>query len=303
MNLFEQQSNEFQGRHIGTLGSEAAMLEVIGEKSVDALVDKTVPEAIRLQAPLNVPDALSEAALLQHLHELSQKNEVFKTYIGQGYYDTHTPSVILRNIFENPGWYTQYTPYQAEISQGRLESLLNYQTMVTDLTGLPIANASLLDEATAAAEAMNLLFHNVNKSDVAQAPKFFVDAQVFPQVVDVVVTRATPLNIEVVIGDYKTATIDNTFFGALLQYPNASGSIEDYLSFIDKVHAAGAGVAMGTDLLALTLLTSPGELGADIAFGSTIWCTHGFWWPACCILCRQRRIQKIYARPHHRHQY
>ena len=268
MNLFEQQSNEFQGRHIGTLGSEAAMLEVIGEKSVDALVDKTVPEAIRLQAPLNVPDALSEAALLQHLHELSQKNEVFKSYIGQGYYDTHTPSVILRNIFENPGWYTQYTPYQAEISQGRLESLLNYQTMVTDLTGLPIANASLLDEATAAAEAMNLLFHNVNKSDVAQAPKFFVDAQVFPQVVDVVITRATPLNIEVVIGDYKTAAIDNSFFGALLQYPNAAGSIEDYRSFIDKVHAAGAGVAMGTDLLALTLLTSPGELGADIAFGS-----------------------------------
>jgi len=269
MNLFQQQSNEFLGRHIGTIGSEAAMLKTIGEPSVDALIKKTVPTAIQKKDALAIPGAMSEAALLQHLKDLSQQNKIYKTYIGQGYYDTFTPSVILRNIFENPGWYTQYTPYQAEISQGRLESLLNYQTMVSDLTGLPIANASLLDEATAAAEAMNLFFHQVNKTEVVTAPKFFVDEQTFPQTIDVVITRAQPLDIEVVIGDYKTATIDSTYFGALVQYPNAAGSIEDYRSFIDKIHGVGAYVAMATDLLALTLLTSPGELGADVALGSS----------------------------------
>jgi len=251
------------------MGSEQAMLETIGVDSMESLIDKTVPASIRLQAPLHVPDALSEAGLLQHLKSLSLKNTISRNYIGQGYYDTLTPSVILRNIFENPGWYTQYTPYQAEISQGRLESLLNYQTMVSDLTGLPISNASLLDEATAAAEAMNMLFHHVNKSVEAQSPCFFVDQHTFQQVIDVVITRATPLGIKVIIGDYKTASIDNSFFGALIQYPNSIGSIEDYRSFIAAVHAVGAGVAMGTDLLALTLLTSPGELGADVAFGSS----------------------------------
>jgi glycine dehydrogenase len=197
------------------------------------------------------------------------KNKVFRSYIGQGYYDTHTPSVILRNIFENPGWYTQYTPYQAEIAQGRLESLLNFQTMVSDLTGLPIANASLLDEATAGAEAMSMFFHYLNKDENnLERPKFFVDNDIFPQTKDVIVTRATPLGIQVVYGDYKTATIDNTYFGAVVQYPNDKGSVEDYRSFIEKVHGAGGFVAMATDLLALTLLTSPGELGADAAFGS-----------------------------------
>ncbi|HSC52822.1 MAG TPA: aminomethyl-transferring glycine dehydrogenase [Phnomibacter sp.] len=269
MNLFEHQSSEFHERHIGTMGSEHDMLASIGVDSLDTLIDRTVPASIRLEAPLNVPDSLSEAALLQHLKDLSLKNTISRNYIGQGYYDTLTPSVILRNIFENPGWYTQYTPYQAEISQGRLESLLNYQTMVSDLTGLPISNASLLDEATAAAEAMNMLFHHVNKGPEAQAPNFFVDQHTFPQVIDVVITRATPLGIQVVIGDYKNATIDNTYFGALIQYPNSIGSIEDYRSFIAAVHAVGGGVAMGTDLMALTLLTSPGELGADVAYGSS----------------------------------
>jgi glycine cleavage system protein P-like pyridoxal-binding family len=176
--------------------------------------------------------------------------------------------VILRNIFENPGWYTQYTPYQAEISQGRLESLLNYQTMVSDLTALPIANASLLDEATAAAEAMTMFFNALNKQDHIERPRFFVDAELFPQTIDVLKTRAVPVGIEVVTGDYKTAAIDATYFGAIVQYPNDKGSVEDYRGFISQVHAAGAYVVMATDLLALTLLTPPGELGADAAVGS-----------------------------------
>ena len=236
---------------------------------MDELVSRTVPSVIRMNHRLNLPEALSEADYLRLVKDMSLKNKVFRTYIGQGYYDTHTPSVILRNVFENPGWYTQYTPYQAEISQGRLESLLNFQTMVSDLTGLPIANASLLDEATAAAEAMAMFFGQLNKdySNLSR-PKFFVDEHVFPQTKDVVVTRATPLNIEVVYGDYRTAAIDESYFGALVQYPNDKGSVEDYRSFIEKVHAVGAYVAMGTDLLALTLLTPPGELGADVAFGS-----------------------------------
>lgn len=268
MNLFEQQSNEFSQRHIGTLGSEKAMLAAIGVNSMEELIDKTVPEGIRIRHNLHIPPAISEAQLLAELRTLGQKNQLFKNYIGQGYYDTITPSVILRNIFENPGWYTQYTPYQAEISQGRLESLLNFQTMVSDLTGLPIANASLLDEATAAAEAMNMLFHYVNRTDNIQQPKFFVDNEVFPQTKDLIITRANPLGIQVVFGDYKTAELDGTYFGALVQYPNNLGSIEDYRQFIDHVHSAGAYVAMATDLLALTLLTSPGELGADVALGS-----------------------------------
>jgi len=195
-------------------------------------------------------------------------NKVYKNYIGQGYYDTITPSVILRNVFENPGWYTQYTPYQAEISQGRLESLLNFQTMVSDLTALPIANASLLDEATAAAEAMTMFFNTLNKQDHITHPKFFVDNEIFPQTKDVLYTRAKPIGIEIVTGDYKKATIDSSYFGAIVQYPNNKGSIEDYREFTNKVHAGGAFVVMATDLLALTLLTPPGELGADCAVGS-----------------------------------
>lgn len=268
MNLFEQQSNEFLSRHNGTIGSESAMLKTIGVQSIEELVSKTIPASIRSHKNLAIPAAMSETALLKHLKDISLHNKVFKNYIGQGYYDTITPSVILRNIFENPGWYTQYTPYQAEISQGRLESLLNYQTMVSELTALPIANASLLDEATAAAEAMNLFFHQVNKTDEIKSPKFFVDKEVFPQTIDVVITRATPLAIDVVVGDYKTAVLDNTYFGALIQYPNNLGSVEDYRSFISQVHGIGGYVAMATDLLALTLLTPPGELGADVALGS-----------------------------------
>jgi glycine dehydrogenase len=269
MSLFELKSTEFQRRHIGPDETQMKeMLNTIGVSSLDELIDKTVPDEIRMQEELNLPAAMSESDYLRHIKDISLKNKIFKNYIGQGYYDTITPPVILRNIFENPGWYTQYTPYQAEISQGRLESLLNFQTMVSDLTGLPIANASLLDEATAAAEAMTLFFNFLNKADHVTRPKFFIDNEIFPQTKDVIVTRATPIGIEILTGDYKTAELDETFFGALIQYPNDKGSIEDYRGFIQQVHSVGAYVAMATDLLALTLLTSPGELDADVACGS-----------------------------------
>jgi glycine dehydrogenase len=221
-----------------------------------------------MERELKVPNALTEFAYLQHIRAIGQQNQVWKTYIGQGYYNTITPSVILRNIFENPGWYTQYTPYQAEIAQGRLESLLNFQTLVSDLTGLPIANASLLDEATAAAEAMTMFFNTLNKQDHIERPRFFVDREVYPQTKDLLRTRALPIQIELVEGDYKTATIDESFFGAILQYPNDKGAVVDYRQFITAAHEKGAFVVMATDLLSLTLLTPPGELGADAAIGS-----------------------------------
>jgi glycine dehydrogenase len=270
MNLFESHQNEFPARHIGPNEAETAeMLRAIGVNSLQELINRTVPESIRMNHDLDIPPAMSESDYLYHIKEVSLKNKLFKTYIGQGYYDTHTPAVILRNVFENPGWYTQYTPYQAEISQGRLESLLNFQTMVSDLTGLPIANASLLDEATAAAEAMTMFFNALNRDhEHIDRPKFFVDNDIFPQTKDVLATRATPVNIEIVTGDYRTANIDESYFGAIVQYPNDKGSVEDYRSFVEKVHAAKGYVVMATDLLALTLLTPPGELGADAAVGS-----------------------------------
>ncbi|RXK86434.1 aminomethyl-transferring glycine dehydrogenase [Filimonas effusa] len=270
MNLFTAQSSEFAQRHIGVNEADTkAMLETIGVDSVETLISRTIPEAIRLQAPLQLPASVSEFEYLQELKQTAAKNKLFRTYIGQGYYNTITPSVILRNIFENPGWYTQYTPYQAEISQGRLESLLNFQTMVSDLTGMELTNASLLDEATSAAEAMAMLFHHVNKADKITRPKFFVDNAVFAQTKDVLVTRATPINIELVFGEYQKVLLDDTYFGALVQYPNSNGSIEDYRGFIANVHNAGGFVVMAADLLSLTLLTPPGELGADVAVGSS----------------------------------
>ncbi len=269
MNLFEQQQYEFAGRHIGPNQDETKlMLKTIGVASMDELISKTVPESIRLKKPLKLPVAQTEFEYLDELKKIAAKNKIYKTYIGQGYYNTITPSVILRNVFENPGWYTQYTPYQAEISQGRLESLLNFQTMVCDLTGLELANASLLDEATAAAEAMAMLFHHKNKSEVITSPKFFVDTNIFAQTKEVLLTRATPIGIQLVHGDYKTALLDETYFGAIVQYPNSIGSVEDHRDFINKVHAVNGYVVMATDLLALTLLTPPGELGADVAVGS-----------------------------------
>lgn len=271
MNIFEQQQHEFTARHIGPNEPEtAAMLKVIGAGSLDELIEKTVPASIRLQQPLDTAGPVSEYQYLTELKQVAAKNKVFRSHIGQGYYNTIVPSVILRNVFENPGWYTQYTPYQAEIAQGRLESLLNFQTMVSDLTGLPVANASLLDEGTAAAEAMAMLFNHKNKNhDNITAPKFFVDKNIFAQTRDILVTRATPIHVELVFGDYRTAVLDDSYFGALVQYPNSTGAVEDYRDFINKVHAVNAQVVMATDLLALSLLTPPGELGADVAIGSS----------------------------------
>jgi glycine dehydrogenase len=273
MNLFEKQSAEFSARHIGPDESETKeMLAAIGVDTLDELIDKTVPTGIRLQSPSfgGIGEALNEFEYLNELKNIANLNKVFKSYIGQGYYDTITPSVILRNLFENPGWYTQYTPYQAEIAQGRLESLLNFQTMVSDLTALPIANASLLDEGTAAAEAMAMLFNHKNKDhDHITSGKFFIDEKIFQQTKDVLITRAKPVGIELVFGNFKEAKLDDTYFGAIVQYPDSEGNIEDHRSFIDSAHTVNAQVIMATDLLALTLLTSPGELGADVAIGST----------------------------------
>src|SRR5579863_99947 len=271
MNLFEKQAGEFSHRHIGSSESETRqMLTVVGAKSLEDLIDKALPASIRDPKPLRVTEAVSEAAYLELIHDIASRNLVFKNYIGHGYFETIVPSVILRNVFENPGWYTQYTPYQAEISQGRLESLLNFQTMVSDLTGLPLANASLLDEGTAAAEAMTMFFNLKNKDhDHITTPKFFIDSNIFPQTKDLLLTRAQPIGIQLVTGDYREARLDDSFFGAIVQYPGSDGVVRDYRSFIAEAHSAGAYVVMATDLLALTLLTPPGELGADVAVGSS----------------------------------
>lgn len=267
MDLYSKQQQEFLGRHIGPGENETAqMLKAIGVSSLTELIDKTVPASIRLKQPLAVSDSISEFEYLLKIAEMGRKNELKKDFIGAGYYGTITPSVILRNLFENPGWYTQYTPYQAEIAQGRLESLLNFQTMVSDLTGLPIANASLLDEGTAAAEGMTLL-NGAYGADGKH--RFFVDNHIFSQTKDILITRAAPVGVELVFGDFASANLDETYFGALIQYPDANGVIHDYRSFIAQVHAVKAGVVMAADILALSLLTPPGELGADIAVGST----------------------------------
>ena len=270
--MFELNSNnaEFIQRHIGPNHDDTQkMLSVIGLKSVEELISKTVPDNIRSKKAMEIPAGLTEFEMLQSLKTIGEKNIVATNFIGQGYYGTITPSVILRNIFENPGWYTQYTPYQAEIAQGRLESLLNFQTMITDLTGMSISNASLLDEATAAAEAMAMIFNHVNKAEVATQPKLFVDQSIFTQTKDVLATRANPIGIEIVEGNYKETEINNQFFGAILQYPNSKGNIADYQQFINRVHEAGGLVILVADILALTLLKSPGELNVDVAVGNT----------------------------------
>ena len=262
--------DQFSNRHIGPNEAEKnAMLQSIGVSSIDELIKQTVPDIIRLEKELDLPPAISEYAYLRELRQVADKNKVYRSYIGQGYYGTITPSVLLRNIFENPGWYTQYTPYQAEIAQGRLEALLNFQTMVSDLTGLELANASLLDEGTAAAEAV-LMAHGVkNKRKKEPRNKVFVDRNVFKQSLDVVIGRATPLNIEVVVGDWKTAELDENYFAVLLQYPNSEGNVEDYKSFAETLKENDQMCIVAADLLALAVLSAPGEWGADIVVGST----------------------------------
>ncbi|UKP00717.1 aminomethyl-transferring glycine dehydrogenase [Nostoc sp. UHCC 0870] len=253
-------------RHIGVNSQDIQqMLDVLGLSSLDDLIDKTVPTAIRLNQPLQLPAAQTEYAALAKLKQIAAKNQVFRSYIGMGYYNCITPPVIGRNILENPGWYTAYTPYQPEIAQGRLEALLNFQTMIIDLTGLEIANASLLDEATAAAEAMSMSY-GVCKN---KAHAYFVSRDCHPQTIDVLQTRAKPLGIEIIIGDHQTFDFAQPIFGAVLQYPASDGTIYDYRAFIEKAHAQGALVTVAADPLSLTLLTPPGEFGADIAVGST----------------------------------
>jgi glycine dehydrogenase len=260
----------FERRHTGSPDSDvAAMLQAVGYSSVDALADAAVPADIRLPRPLNLPAAVGESAALAELRCLAGQNQVFRSFIGLGYYDTATPPVIQRNILENPAWYTAYTPYQAEISQGRLEALLNFQTLVCDLTGLQIANASMLDEGTAAAEAM-MLAHRVKLGDSHEASVFFVSDACHPQTIDIVRTRAKPLNVTVVTGDHRTYDFASAgkIFGVLVQYPDTTGSLHDFTAFFGKAHAAGALCIVATDLLALTLLRAPGEFGADVAVGS-----------------------------------
>lgn len=263
--------NEFQARHIGPRESDLTdMLATIGVQSLDQLIAETVPSNIRLKHELNIGTPQTEYQYLQLLKEKAAKNKVCKNYIGQGYYNTITPGIIQRNIFENPGWYTQYTPYQAEISQGRLEALLNYQTMISDLTGFPIANASLLDEGTAVAEAMHVFYEVRNKAkNKPQAHKIFIDQNTFPQTIDVVKGRALPLGIDVVVDDYKHFSPSEEFFAIVLQYPNAGGAVEDYRNTIAACGEKEIYSVLACDILGLTLLTPPAELGADIAVGNS----------------------------------
>lgn len=261
----------FENRHIGIgLEEEKIMLKKIGVRSLDELIDQTIPQNIRLEKGLNLPEALSEHEYAEEMALMASKNRITASYIGMGWYDTVVPAPVFRNVFENPVWYTSYTPYQAEISQGRLEALMNYQTVVSELTGLPLSNCSLLDEATAGAEAATMMFALRSREQIKrEANKLFVDKNIFPQTLAVINTRMQPQGINVVVGDYKTIEFDNTFFGAVIQYPNSDGNVVDYTAFVKKANSSDCKVAVATDLMALTLLVPPGEWGADIAFGSS----------------------------------
>lgn len=268
---FHEQSERFVSRHIGINKNDLTqMLSTIGVDNLDSLIEETIPSDIFLENELNLPLAMSENSYLNHISKISRENEIFKSYIGLGYNDCFTPSVILRNIFENPSWYTQYTPYQAEISQGRLEALLNFQTMISDLTKMDIANASLLDEATASAEAM-AMFHRVRSREKVKndANRFFVSKNCFPQTINLITTRAEPLGIEVVVDDFSCVALDETYFGALVQYPDSNGEICSYEDFIQKSHKLDILVAVSADLLSLSILKPPGEFGADAVVGNS----------------------------------
>jgi glycine dehydrogenase len=267
MNLNIDYKESFQSRHIAPDSSETKeMLKTIGVGSVDQLIEQTIPAKIRLKRPLNLPEAKSEFDYLTNLKQVASKNRVFKSFIGQGYYDVIVPGVIQRNILENPGWYTQYTPYQAEIAQGRLQALLNFQTMVIDLTGMEIANASLLDEGTAAAEAM-FMQYSLRKNNDAKV--FFVSEELFPQTIDVLKTRSEPYGIEILVGDHRTTELTDEMFGAIVQYPAGNGAVYNYKDFASAAHQKGIKLTVVADIMSLTLLTPPGEWGADIVVGST----------------------------------
>ena len=268
---FLSHPDQFVRRHLGPDAAETSgMLALLGQKNLDELIDTAVPQKIRLGKKLNLPAARGEFVALAELRRIAGENKVFRSFIGQGYYDCITPPVIQRNVLENPGWYTQYTPYQAEISQGRLEALLNFQTMVSELTALDIANASMLDKATAAAEAMTMSLR-LKPGSAGVSPTanvFFVSESCHPQNIEVVRARAQALGIEIVVGNHETFAFSEKVFGALVQYPDTFGAIHDYSGFAKKAHAAGAMLTVATDLLALTLIKPPGEFGADIAVGS-----------------------------------
>jgi glycine dehydrogenase len=261
----------FAQRHIGPRDRDLEpMLHSIGTGSLDQLIDETIPGAIRLTSEPNLSAPVSEYTFLENLRAIARKNKVLKSYLGQGYYGCITPTVIQRNVFENPGWYTQYTPYQPEISQGRLEALLNFQTMVMDMTAMEVANASLLDEGTAAAEAMSMLHGIVNKkTNGSPADKIFVSDTCFAQTIAVIRTRASAVGIEVVVGDHRSAKIDASFFAAIVQYPAQDGAVNDYRDFIQAAHASGALVIVASDLMSLGLLTPPGDFGADVVIGNS----------------------------------
>jgi glycine dehydrogenase len=263
--------NNFSRRHIGPNAAERAeMLSKIGVSTINELVDKTIPAHIRLKGELSISDAMSEQEYLNHITAIGSKNKVFKSFIGMGYSETIVPSVILRNVLENPGWYTAYTPYQAEISQGRLEALLNFQTMVIELTGMEIANASLLDEGTSAAEAMYMFFNSRTREQIkAESTKFFISKYAFPQTIDVVRGKAENLGIELTIEDPNAFEGDASYFGALIQYPDVHGEVKDIEAFIQRMSSNGIPVAVAADILSLVLLKSPGSLGASVVFGTT----------------------------------
>jgi glycine dehydrogenase len=264
-------TEQFRHRHVGINTSDAKiMLSKIGVSSLDELIEQTVPADIRLSNELRLPETLGEQEYAEHIQFLASQNRVFASYIGMGWYETITPAAIYRNVFENPCWYTSYTPYQAEISQGRLEALYNFQTVVSELTALPLANCSLLDEATAAAEAVTMMYNLRSRNQVKNGThKVFVDQHIFPQTLAVIETRMKPQGIEVVVGDYQLIELDESFFGAVVQYPNSNGNIADYAAFAQKARSLDCKVAAATDLMALLLLVAPGEWGADIAFGSS----------------------------------
>lgn len=267
MTLNTAYQEKFQSRHIAPNDTDTElMLKTVGVKSIDELIDQTIPEKIRFKKPLSLPPAKSEFDYLNTLKQTASKNKVFKSYIGQGYYDVIVPGVIQRNILENPGWYTQYTPYQAEIAQGRLQALLNFQTMVIDLTGMQIANASLLDEGTAAAEAM-FMQYSLRKNQKANV--FFVSEKLFPQTIDILKTRAQPYGIELQIGDHSTVELNDTMFGAIVQYPAGDGAVYNYADFAAKGHQHNIKLTVVADIMSLVLLTPPGEWGADIVVGCT----------------------------------
>ena len=295
--------DKFMNRHIGVTNSAdlAEMLKVIGVESVEELISQVIPASIRLKKPIALPtEGMSEYEFASHVAALAAKNRQMRSFIGMGYYPTSVPAVVSRNVFENPAWYTSYTPYQAEISQGRLEALLNYQTAILSLTGMQIANCSLLDEATAAAEAMLMMYALRSREVVKQGRnQIFVDKDIFPQTLDVLLTRSEPFGIELIVDDFASYEFTGMEFGALVQYPSASGEVRDYAAFAEKAHAAGALVAADADILSLALLTPPAEWGADIAVGSTqrLGCPMGYGGPSAGYMaCREAYKRNIPGR-------